>query len=224
MVSAKETITQWWERSLDLLFPPCCVHCGRVGAELCTICQDDHIFPLTVVPQTVADIDGFVAAAQHVGAVQSAIHALKYENLPRIAPTLAALLAPHIPTQWSIDIIIPVPLHYERFQERGYNQANLIAQALTPYVGVTASDDLLQRARATRSQVGLTAIERRENVVDAFTTQRTVPPTVLLIDDVCTTGSTLSAAANALRNAGANYIFAATVSQAIQQQGANDAN
>jgi ComF family protein len=121
-------------------------------------------------------------------------------------------LAPRI--QWTFDAIIPVPLHYSRLKTRGYNQANILAQALSERTNRPVMDTVLIRSRAPQSQVKLNASQRRRNVAGAFTVVGDVPSVVLLIDDVCTTGSTLSAASQALKVAGVQTVFAATVALA----------
>jgi ComF family protein len=129
-----------------------------------------------------------------------------------LAEPLAERLAERI--AWSFDAIIPIPLHESRLAERGYNQAGLLAEAVGKQLGCAVLDNTLVRERATPHQVGLNAVERRENVQGAFSVKGKVVPRVLIIDDVCTTGSTLSAASQALREAGVEMVYAATVSLA----------
>lgn len=195
----------------DLLFPPTCVNCGRVGSFLCSICWQDEVEVLGT-PFAVDGLDGVVSYARHSGAIRQALHALKYEGVTQLADPLAGQLAQAI--QWTVDSIIPVPLHYSRLRERGYNQANLLAQALSLHMNCPLLADTLIRNRATPSQVGLTAAERQANVEGAFSVIGKTVPNVLLVDDVCTTGATLGAAAQALRAVGVERVYAATVSKA----------
>ena len=197
---------------VDLIFPPTCVNCARVGSFLCSICREDEIYAIPHALPQIEGIAGFTAVGLHRGAIRAGVHALKYEDVRGVAHPLAELLVPHI--QWTFDAIIPVPLHYLRLQKRGYNQANLLAQALSERIRIPVLEDILIRTRATTSQVELSAAERRENVAEAFSINGNVPPRVLLIDDVCTTGSTLTAAAQALQQADVKTIYAATVSLA----------
>ena len=150
--------------------------------------------------------------AGHAGAIRSAIHALKYEHVLGVADPLMEQLAPHL--HWTYDAIIPVPLHYLRYRERGYNQANILAQALSKRTRHPVRDDMLIRSRATQSQVELSASERRTNVAGAFEVVGNVVPRVLLVDDVCTTGSTLGAASQVLKAAGVQTVYVATVALA----------
>ena len=107
------------------------------------------------------------------------------------------------------------PLSKERFRERGYNQAAAVAHPLALFLERPYQPFSLEQVRDTRSQVGLSAEERRLNVVDAF---EAVPELVhkkdiLLIDDVKTTGATLSACAGALKIAGADNVFCVTIAR-----------
>ncbi len=116
----------------------------------------------------------------------------------------------------SDDIIVPVPLHKERRRHRGFNQAALLAHELSGPVGLPVDETTLVRHRATASQVGLDVEARRKNVRDAFrcSTHRLADRRVLLIDDICTTGSTLEACAVALREGGATRVNALTLARA----------
>jgi ComF family protein len=103
-----------------------------------------------------------------------------------------------------VDVVVPIPLHQERYRQRGFNQADLLARHCAGVLHLPYLPRALARRRATRPQVGLTIAERRSNVSDAFapgrqgTVARLGGKHVLLIDDVTTTGSTLNAAAAAL--------------------------
>lgn len=196
---------------LDLIFPPVCVHCQRVGSLFCAACWGE-IIPPPASPAPPPELDGIYALALHQGGIREALHALKYESQPDLGPILGRTLADQL--QWTFDAIIPVPLHFSRLKERGYNQATMIAQGIATQSNRPLLPDVLARQQATRTQVGLSAAERRANVADAFELVGLAPPAILLVDDVCTTGATLSAAAVALRQGGVQTIYAATVSLA----------
>jgi ComF family protein len=109
-----------------------------------------------------------------------------------------------------------VPLHCERLAERGYNQAELLARALSQRIHVAVRTDLIRRARHTRAQVGLNAQERAANVQDAFLADPACAGmTLLLIDDVYTTGATLTACAIAARDAGAHRVCGLTLAMPV---------
>jgi ComF family protein len=119
---------------------------------------------------------------------------------------------------WQVDLVVPVPLGVARLRERGYNQASLIARPLALGCGLPYSSQVLMRTRETRSQVGLSVYERRENVRGAFVAQpeRVARRSVLVVDDVATTSATLDACATALLTAGCSQVFGITVSRAAR--------
>jgi competence protein ComFC len=124
-----------------------------------------------------------------------------------------------------VDLLAPVPLGRKRLAERGYNQVGLIARPLSMAMRLAYAPDALVRRQETRSQVGLTRAQRQENVRDAFFAKRgrVLGRFVLLMDDVATTGSTLSSCARALFEAGARDVFAFTVSRAVLRRGSHNA-
>ncbi len=213
-------IKKTWTTTLDWIYPPQCVHCGRVDTLLCDTCistietrQVNYRSPLTPYSH--------IVLGPHQGALQSAIHALKYENEPRVGQILGSWLAEIIADEnMTFDWVIPVPLHTTRLRERGYNQAKLIAAQIANESSAELKDNVLFRQRHTTSQVELSAEERRQNVDGAFTisaqqSAQLKGERILLVDDVCTTGSTLMACIEALNASGDVNIAVATVSYAI---------
>lgn len=116
-------------------------------------------------------------------------------------------------------VLMPVPLSLERMQERGFNQAELLARQLGDKRRLRVDVDSLRRGRATKSQVGLSAIQRRDNVAGAFSADphKVRDIAVVLIDDVCTTGATLGACAEALLHSGAKQVWAYTLARARRE-------
>jgi ComF family protein len=137
---------------------------------------------------------------------------------PQLSQSLAEL-------RWPIELVVPVPLGRRRLVERGYNQVGLIARPLSMAMRLAYTPDALIRSQETRSQVGLTRPQRQENVRNAFHAKRArlFGRVALLVDDVATTGSTLSSCAQALREAGAQDVFAFTVSRAVPRYGLRNA-
>jgi ComF family protein len=155
------------------------------------------------------------------GPVRNAIHRLKYRHDVSLGEAIAAQLPVFVrDLHWVFDLIIPVPLSQNRLRERGYNQVGLIARPLSMAVGIAYAPDALVRERETLSQVGLGQLERRENVCGAFHANRSFVNNrvVMLVDDVATTGSTLSSCAEALYAAGSQDVFAITVARAVWQR------
>jgi ComF family protein len=115
-----------------------------------------------------------------------------------------------------VDLVAPVPLHANRLRQRGYNQAALLANELEQHTGLPLRKDLMVRVRPTPPQMRLDARARRRNVHGAFICPDELVEgrRVLVVDDVCTTGATLEACANALREKGATAIWALTAARA----------
>lgn len=151
----------------------------------------------------------------HETPLREAIHALKYNAFPAIARPLGEHLAEIWRTRGTqVDGVIPVPLHTERLQQRGYNQSALLAETLCDIVGLPLYDNLIYRTRSTRPQVGLTHAERLQNVADAFAaTPDVAGKQWLLVDDVCTTGATLEGCAAALWAKGALQVWAVVLAR-----------
>ncbi|NWF70402.1 MAG: ComF family protein [Chloroflexi bacterium] len=157
------------------------------------------------------------ATGLHSDILREAVQGLKYGNVQVLAAALGARLARRLQMQnWTIDMLIPVPLHAARLRERGYNQAQMVCEAAARQLALPCVPEALRRERYTHSQVGLTRAERMRNVVDAFSADpdRVSQRTIVVVDDVCTTGSTLSACAQALLAAGARMVYGLTVTVA----------
>ena len=226
---------QFW-LTLDWIFPPRCVGCGRIGVRFCDDC-------LAAAPRLQAPVctrcgeplaagenglcrrclqhpPAFTAARSWAlieGSARKAVHRLKYHRDLALADVLAAQLLPVVQAQgWEIDAVVAIPLGRQRLRERGYNQAALVAFPLALGLGVPFLRGALARTRETRSQVGLGMAARRQNVAGAFAAvgRQVQGKTILLVDDVMTTGATLDAAAQALLAGGATRVYAATVARA----------
>jgi ComF family protein len=122
---------------------------------------------------------------------------------------------------WTVDLVVPVPLSRKRYKERGYNQIALVAQPFSHQMGLAYSPKVLVREKHTISQVGLSALERKKNVEGAFWADSNLitGKSILLMDDVATTGSTLAAAASALVASGASRVYALTLARALSHHG-----
>jgi len=150
--------------------------------------------------------------------VQNALHTLKYRRNVGIGDSLAMQMKEFVCSlNWDVDILIPVPLGKKRLKERGYNQVGLVARSLAYEIGLLYSPQALWKSRETRSQVGLNLSQRWENVSDAYQADPEVVErkSILLIDDVATTGSTVRACAEALISAGAQGVYAITIARAL---------
>ena len=162
------------------------------------------------------------------------IHLLKYEGMEPIATMLGKRLAPQVAALLQSAgaepvLVIPVPLHRTKHRERGFNQARLLAQAVIrqvraadPAARLQLAPGILERRRSTESQAGLSTHQRRRNLRGAFfvseaSAARLRGRTVLLIDDIYTTGATARACSQALKKAGAHHIYVATAARAQRE-------
>ena len=164
--------------------------------------------------------DSAVAAYRSRGPVRKLVHDFKYGRQRHLRHPLAEWLGetmrdPRLHGR-RFDLIVPVPLHPARQRERGFNQATLLAELLAPRVAVPLRL-ALERIRYTKTQTAYDRAERMENLRDAFRLRKNMNVRqlhVLLIDDVLTTGSTLSECARVLKEAGAISVYAATAARA----------
>jgi len=225
---------RWLWGSLDLLFPPNCGGCGQSGKLWCEACQEavkeigtnicDICGQPWVIPGLCARCDRakpyftkLRSWAYYEGSVSEAIKRLKYKRNISLGFILAQPLYDLLnKLQWQIDAVIPVPLGVARLKERGYNQAALIAQPLALRIGKPYLGKGLFRVRETRSQVGLSYIDRQENVKAAFRGRKEIisDKRPLVVDDVATSTATLNACARALLTAGAMEVMCLTLARA----------
>lgn len=191
--------------SLAPLEQPFCRVCATPGVSgLCRACASGR----PGIPFT-------RAAFLYKGAAVNLVHAFKFAERRKAARAAGDMMAAHwerFPELYPIDAVVPIPLHPRRLRERGYNQARLLAEAVRDTVRRPLAD-LLSRRKSTHPQWRLSRGRRRENMSGAFIARpQAAGMRLLLIDDVCTTGSTLREAALALREAGAErvcaYVFA----------------
>jgi ComF family protein len=149
--------------------------------------------------------------------LQHTIHSLKYNNKFQVGIFLGKILAAKIQSNrpnWKIDLIIPIPLHQLKKAERGYNQSYYIAKGMSKFLNVPCSDRIVKRKKYTESQTTMTLTERQENISDAFKIRNknvVNGKTILLIDDVITTGATVSECGTVLLKSGAKKIYSASI-------------
>jgi len=216
---------------LDLLFPPRCVVCRRIGDWFCALCRQAiaRIAPpickscgrplahseCPYCKKLPLRIDGTRAVAFFEGGLRAAIHAFKYSHRPELARPLGTLLGDYLAANpLPVDALVAIPLHPERERARGYNQSFLLAQVVGQLLDVPVWDKALLRTRHTRPQVELDAANRRDNVHDAFSAdERVTGARILLIDDVCTTGATMDACGLALQARAAKSVWGLAIAR-----------
>jgi len=201
----------------DLVFPPICGNCGRVDARFCDNCRDEFAgCPLEIAKPPVGHLDDLCSTGSHSGLIANAVRAFKYEGASDLSDLLAQRLISAFSEQtWQVDAVLPVPLHADRLLERGYNQSALMGEALARGLGIRYEPGLLGRMRNTGQQAQLSGSERQRNVAGAFAADPAVQGlSVLLVDDVVTTGATLSECAAALRAQNARAVYGIALSHA----------
>ena len=229
-----ETLNTYLSALADLFYPEWCIGCGRrasdvlcracfealpeVGAPFCARCGLPTAFE-TFVCEECKNVDfGFESARaplRYEGAGKKLVHALKYRGYTRVVEKVAApLMLGVLDGGRRFDAVVPVPLHRSRLRKRGFNQAKLLARGVARKINAPVSDTL-EVVRSTRDQVELSAAERRANVAGAYAARTRVAGSILLVDDVFTTGATMSACAGALLGAGAAEVHALSLCRTV---------
>jgi ComF family protein len=228
-----ETLQTYLAALADLFYPQRCVGCERcssdvlclscfealphLGGPVCERCGLPTAFA-TPVCEECKNVDfGFESARaplKYEGVGKKIVHALKYRGQRQIVGKLAAPLMLGAISGGPFDAVVPVPLHRSRKRKRGFNQAELLARGVAGKITATVSDTL-EVVRGTRDQVELSAAQRRANVAGAYRANRPLRGRVLLIDDVFTTGATMSACAATLVNAGAQEVHALSLCRTV---------
>ena len=200
---------------LDLLFPPRCLTCDALAEPFCAACREE-IQPVPAAMPLAAGVAAARSVGYHLGPLRKAVLRLKFGRKVALARPLGELLALElalVAEEWQPQALVPVPIHWRRRWDRGFNQAELLAGASAAHSGLPVLA-ALRRTRPTLPQVGQTAEQRATNLVDAFATDTRHPVDglrVVLVDDVRTTGATLAGCAAVLRATGAAEVYALTV-------------
>jgi ComF family protein len=233
-----------FQAAVSLLYPPTCTICRknvRAGEYLCDSCEEkiirirppfcqtcsepfdgsiDNMFTCANCAHRTIYFEAAIAAYRGRGIVRNVIHDFKYNRQIHLRHLVGRWLVAGLDDDRlrdrRFDVIVPVPLHPARERERGFNQASLLAELLSKQTSIRCRP-LLQRIRYTTTQTALDRSERMENLHNAFRLRKKADVRglrVLLIDDVLTTGSTLSECARVLKRAGAISVHAATAARA----------
>ncbi len=209
------------QRVLDVLLPPACPGCGREGAALCAACRvvmsrrrdEPAASPVGLPVRVPVGIVQVEWCCSYTGPARACVHALKYDGEQRLVAPLAQLMA----ERWQRaaiggDVLVPVPVHADRLRQRGFDQAELLARALSRLLDLPVTHAVRRAARtAAQHQLGRSA--RAGNVSAAFTLDAASAAAIagrwaVLVDDVVTTGATLAGCARVLREGGAVAVSA----------------
>ena len=213
------------EACLSAIRPITAETCALCGEALPGVVRDDQASLCSACQELRPLFDKAVAYGAYDGELRELIHLLKYERVLPAARALGRMLSQAVakldlPSPF---LVIPVPLHSAKRRQRGFNQAELIAREASKGLShAEVAAKVLARVRATASQIGLTRSQRIENMRGAF---RVVHPnkvsgrSILLVDDVLTTGTTASECARVLRKAGAKQVLVATVARTLKNFG-----
>jgi ComF family protein len=217
---------------LDLVLPQRCVACGclgeqlcnpclaglpRIAPPLCARCGAPTAWPVARCRECAGRRIAFEsarAAVEYDAAVKAFVSAWKERGLRGLGRVAAELVAETIP-RTDVGVLTFIPPDGDRSVRRGHHPAERLARELGECWSLPVRP-LLSRRRHLRPQRGLTLLERRRNVRDAFRTTRSPPPGVVIVDDVYTTGSTVGSAASALRRAGARRVSVITFARAVR--------
>jgi len=231
-------IESWFWNALDWIFPPRCCGCDKIGERICQSCLSrvQKVIPpycqicgkslsvAGICRRCILDPPGITALRSWVifgEIIRKAIHQLKYYRNITLGDTFSQFLVyVLVMTDWEVDIITPVPLGVVRLRERGYNQSALLARPIAMRLGIPYNPKIVSRTRETKSQTELTYPERRINVLGAFHSDPQVVEgkKILIVDDVTTSGSTLTSCADALFRAGANNVYGLTLARVSYEE------
>ena len=222
-----EVVRRLGQWALDFALPPRCAGCGTIVADVHSFCSDcwkgvDFLgeggcstcgIPLQATEQRTCG--ACLARTPRIARTRAAVAygdlarglaiRLKYGRKVAIARTMARYMAPLV-GEGTHRLLVPVPLHRVRLWNRGFNQSALVARELSRRLGIAADPLALARTRRTPPLKGMSPLQRRKTVAGAFRVrdkQRIAGKTVILVDDVLTTGSTAEACARTLKRAGA---------------------
>jgi ComF family protein len=229
-----DNLKKLWKDFVDLIFPRCCEGCDKslLGNEvtICTACRmslpriekngvyaEDIQYRFVTIPE-VLSTQAFLLFTKR-GKVQKLLHALKYRGNREVGLLLGYMFGKEMLEEGRLpqaELIVSVPLHKRKMAKRGYNQSDLLAEGLSDATGIPWSANALIRNKFTETQTGKTKQERHDNVAGVFSAGPGFDrqKDVIIIDDVLTTGATLSACVETLKAVGCTRFHILTIAVA----------
>jgi competence protein ComFC len=242
-LQAGKNIKSLFSDLIDFIYPPFCVICGnylsREEKDICSSCFEN----LTVLPEkycpvcknflppgiekchnhsNFSNLDWVYSLGLFDDYYRKIIHAFKYKNKLYLGKKIGKKIGEEVLQKVDLkdyDVIIPVPLHRKRKNKRGFNQSEILAQEIAGKTSLPFSLNGLKRTKNTKDQTTLSREQRRENVQDAFALTKPEQfreKNILLVDDVITTGATLSECAKVLWKNGAKKVSAVTLALSME--------
>jgi ComF family protein len=191
------------EYIIRLISPHLCYSCGSEGRVLCRACI--KVMPKPPQSKVTGLIGNLFVATIYTGVARQVVHALKFNNTKAAARDIGVAIASRLPELYRPDIVTYVPTATSRVRSRGYDQAALIAKAVARSLGVPCTCLLMRQGQ--QRQVGSDKRTREAQLLHAFRAKPIARnQTILLVDDILTTGSTLRAASAVLHGAGARHV------------------
>ena len=218
---------------VDFIYPPTCLICSQNLEQkkfLCPLCFSELIQSIDVSVETESSgfsqikqelhFDSIVTCFDFSPNIETLIHELKYKRGIKLGYFLGQILAKSIfeKIDCQVDMIVPVPLHRIKQRERGYNQSDILCKGISTMVSLPVCSGLLTRKINTKTQTLLSAEDRQINVHDAFVVKKSkdiIGKSILIVDDVVTTGATMNSCARALKNTGAKKVVGAALARPV---------
>lgn len=204
-----ELICSGCEKHIQPLREPLCKKCGKPLAkeerEECYDCEKTpHLF------------ERGAALLAYEGKVKESVYRMKFHNKREYLDYYGAKMADELEKnvrRWQTDFMVPVPMHWRKKRERGFNQAEILAKKMAEGLNLPVRNDLVVRSRYTRPQKELFLRERKENLRGAFEVRKNevTNQTIILVDDIYTTGTTIDEIAGELKHAGARCVYFLTL-------------
>ena len=228
-------INEIFAKIVDIFYPKTCISCEKHGKFLCEDCKGK----IRLNSEMFLRSDNKLLRNSHVQKLfvpcpfngnpilRKAVHLMKYKFYQDLAEDLGKIVARALKESASSEglrnaVLVPIPLHKSRLRLRGFNQAELLAHSISSHTGIPIATSLITRTRATESQATLSKKERLINMQNAFEITRnpgmhpeeepiTTQTTIILVDDICTTLSTMENAAKAFQKAGFRVVLGAVI-------------